>query len=93
MAEIDNLMRVLPLYCYFPKGEWDNIRRAESPDEEGNRMLDSLQKIYRREFLGETQSTNKVPAGSTGCKSNPKDAIYIEPQLLTGEQLAQLTPN
>jgi radical SAM superfamily enzyme YgiQ (UPF0313 family) len=91
-TEIDNLMRVLPLYCYFPKSEWGNIRRAESPDEEGNRILDSLQKIYKRDFLGETQFTKKVPAGSTGCKSNSRDAIYIESQLLTDEQLAQLTP-
>ena len=38
--DIDGLIRVIPLYCYFPKSEWDQIRRAENDDERGNEILE-----------------------------------------------------
>jgi radical SAM superfamily enzyme YgiQ (UPF0313 family) len=74
---IDNLIAVLPLYCYFPKSYYKDIRRAETPDEEGLQIREKLQKVYRTDFLGEKQNSQKAMAGSTGCKTNPKDAIYI----------------
>jgi radical SAM superfamily enzyme YgiQ (UPF0313 family) len=74
---IDNLIAVLPLYCYFPESYWKDIRRAETPDEEGMQIREKLQKVYRTDFLGEKQNSQKAMAGSTGCKTNPKDAIYI----------------
>ena len=77
--EIDKLMRVLPLYVYFPKSEWENIERAEIDDEEGNRLLQHYSKIYSKDFLKMTQDDTKVWTvdGGTGCKSNPKDSFVV----------------
>ena len=72
-------MRVLPLYVYFPKSEWENIERAEIDDEEGNRLLQHYSKIYSKDFLKMTQDDTKVWTvdGGTGCKSNPKDSFVV----------------
>ncbi len=77
--EIDGLMRVIPLHIYFPEIEWDNIRKAEIPDKEGDEILEYYSQIYRRDFLGETQDDKKIYVdGATGCKSNPKDSFMID---------------
>lgn len=57
--EIDGLLVSLPLYVYFPKSEWDNIRRAEQNDEEGLRIRQHYSEIYSRNFLGENQDDPK----------------------------------
>lgn len=78
--EIDKLMRVLPLYVYFPKSDWADIKRAEINDEEGNRLLKHYSEIYSRDFLKMTQDDEKVWTidGGTGCKSNPKDSFVVD---------------
>jgi len=78
--EIDKLMRVLPLYVYFPKSDWADIERAETNDEEGNRLLKHYSEIYSRDFLKMTQDDEKVWTidGGTGCKSNPKDSFVVD---------------
>ena len=91
VEEIDGLEAVLPLYCYFPKSEWDQIRRAETPDEEGLKVRERYQEIYRRNFLGENQDGAKVLIGGTGCRSNPKDSFRVSPKRLTKEELSTLT--
>jgi len=76
--DIDGLMRVIPLYIYFPETEWENIRKAEIPNKEGNEALDYYSQIYRRDFLKETHDDKKIYVdGATGCKSNPKDSFRI----------------
>ena len=90
--EIDGLIRVIPLYCYFPKSEWENIKRAEIDDEKGNELLDYYSDIYKREFLGETQNKQKVAlVGGTGCRSNPKDSFQVEVTTMTPEEIQMLT--
>ena len=89
--DIDGLEAVLPLYCYFPKSEWDQIRRAETPDEKGLKIREHYQEIYRRNFLGESQDGPKVLVGGTGCRSNPKDSFRVSPKRLSGEELISLT--
>jgi len=78
--EIDKLMRVLPLYVYFPKSDWKDIERAEIDDDEGNRLLKQYSEIYSRDFLKMTQDDEKVWTvdGGTGCKSNPKDSFVVD---------------
>ena len=78
--EIDKLMRVLPLYVYFPKSEWKSIERAEIDDEEGNKLLKHYSEIYSRDFLKMTQDDEKIWTvdGGTGCKSNPKDSFVVD---------------
>lgn len=90
--DLDGLMRVLTLYCYFPVDEWDNIRRAETNDEEGNNILKYYSDIYSRDFLKENQDAPKgiIINGGTGCKSNPKDSIRIQSKL-TAAELEMLT--
>jgi len=75
--DIDSLMRVIPLYIYFPKSEWGKLKRAEKDDQKGNEILEYYSEIYKRDFLKEDHFTEKsfVVDGATGCKSNPKDSF------------------
>ena len=53
-------MATLPFYCYSPKSEWPNIRRAESDDEKGLKIRKHYADIYSRDFLGEYQDSEKA---------------------------------
>ena len=78
--DIDGLMRVLPLYIYFPKENWKEIERAEKSDAEGDTVLQHFSEIYRKEFLKEDQSDVKHVLsvdGATGCRSNEKDSFAL----------------
>jgi anaerobic magnesium-protoporphyrin IX monomethyl ester cyclase len=92
--DIDALMRVIPLYIYFPKTEWPKIQRAEIDDEEGNQLLAYYGKIYKSDFLKENQYEEKTFAvvGGTGCRSNPKESfrVYKSPQRFTNSTLDSL---
>lgn len=91
--EIDGLLRTIPHYCYFPKSEWDDIRRSETLDATGIKIHDRLAKIYKRDFLGENQDFKKltIVKGSTGCASNPKDAFRVSIKRLTSDEITMLT--
>jgi anaerobic magnesium-protoporphyrin IX monomethyl ester cyclase len=91
--DLNGLMRVLSLYCYFPKSEWGNIRRAEIDDKRGNELLKHYSGIYRNEFLGETQDKSKVAivTGTAGCRSNEKDSFQVIPKQFTEEEIRMLT--
>ncbi len=91
--DLDGLMRVLTLYCYFPKSDWDNIRRAEIDDEEGNKLLKHYSDIYSEKFLKQKQDDTKdmIIPSATGCKSNPKDSIRIPIPKLTPTEVEILT--
>ena len=91
--EISGLVRTFPLYCYFPKSEWGDIRRAEIDDEKGNEILEHYAKIYRKEFLKESQEESlqfKVNSG-TGCRSSEKDAVRIDQKRLREDEIHMLT--
>lgn len=90
--EIDGLAAVMPLYCYFPKSEWEQLRRAEIADDEGLRIREHYSDIYRSEFLGETQDAKlqMMVEGGTGCRTNPKDAFRLSPKRLADDELALL---
>lgn len=91
-SDLNGLMRVLTLYCYFPKTEWDNIRRAEIDDEEGNRLLNIYSETYKKNFLKNTQYDLKefVVESGTGCRSNDKDSLRFTVRL-TQEEILMLT--
>ena len=90
--DINMLMRVIPLYCYFPKSEWPKIKRAEIDDEEGNKILTHYSKIYKENFLKETQEDNKIMVnGGSGCSSNAKDSIFVYTKPMMPDQLEMLT--
>jgi hypothetical protein len=82
----------MPLYCYFPKTAWKDLRRAETADTEGLQLREHYAEIYRREFLGEDQDANLGIAveGGTGCRTNPKDAFRFSPKRLSDDELAML---
>ncbi len=90
--EIEGLMRVFPLYSYFPKADWDTLRIAEGHDDEARAVYDEYSEIYRKNFLRETQDAEKVwiVDGGEGCKSNPKDSFRLSPKRLDGEQINSL---
>ncbi len=91
--DIDGIMRVLPLYCYFGRSEWDRLRRAETDDEEGNEILKHYSEIYTKNFLKGTQTEKKdfVVSGGSGCQSNEKDAFRISPKRMNTDDIALLT--
>jgi anaerobic magnesium-protoporphyrin IX monomethyl ester cyclase len=91
--EIDGLLRTLPHYCYFPKSQWDEIRRSEIDNAEGLVIHERFAEIYRRNFLGENQDFRKADMvdGALGCRTNPKDAFRLSPKRLTSEQVTTLT--
>jgi anaerobic magnesium-protoporphyrin IX monomethyl ester cyclase len=90
--DIDGLMRVLPLYCYFEKDAWDDLRRAETPDAEGDRILKHYSDIYTVNFLKENQDDEKTFIESgTGCRSNPKDSYFVKSPRLSPEEIRILT--
>ena len=91
--ELDGLMRVIPLYCYFPKNEWENIRRAETDDPEGNEAFNYYANIYKDKFLKQTQDEKKSIEidGPGGCRANPKDSFKITPSRLSEEEIKILT--
>jgi anaerobic magnesium-protoporphyrin IX monomethyl ester cyclase len=91
--EIDELTAVFPLYAYFPKSEWDRLRRAEQSDAEGMKIREEYQKLYRRDFLGETQDSRKVMLGGSGCRTNEKDSFRISPSRLTPGEIDRLVIN
>lgn len=90
--DIDGLVRVLPLYCYFPKSDWEVLKRAETDDAEGNRILEKYSEIYKVQFLKGTQDDEKefLVVGGTGCRTNPKDSFRSIGRL-TPEQIDTLT--
>ena len=95
-SDIDQLMRVMPLYIYFPKSEWPKLKRAEINDDEGNKILQYYSDIYTKDFLKQNQDDSKVWVvdGGTGCKSNPKDSFaltYNSPIRIDDDQLTMLT--
>lgn len=67
--ELDGLLPMLPLYCYFPKSEWSNLRRAEIADEEGLRLRQHYSEIYDENFFGRHQSDPKKYMDSDGVFS------------------------
>lgn len=90
--EIDGFAATIPLYTYFSKDTWDDLKRAEISDEEGLKIREHYGAIYRKQFLGETQ--NDRPdielVGGTGCRTNPKDAFRVSPRRLDKAQIDQL---
>lgn len=79
VKDIDGLMRVIPLYVYFPESEWESIKRAEISDKEGDKILEHYSNIYRRDFLKESQDDTKILIeGGSGCKSNTKDSFFLD---------------
>lgn len=83
--EIDSLATVFPLYCYFPKSDWEKLRRAEENDRKGLAIRERYAAIYRDKFLGETQDSIKE-------RFETADAPFrVSPKRLTEEQFVYLT--
>ena len=89
--DINQLMRVIPLYCYFPHSEWKEIKLAEIDDENGNAILAHYSKIYSENFLKDNQNDSKIfIEGTGGCRSNPKDSFWISKARLTKQEMSML---
>ena len=57
-TEIDGLMKTFTLYVRFPKEEWPRIKLAESDTEDGNKLFNEYQDLYRQKFYSGTQEDN-----------------------------------
>ena len=62
---------------YFPKKEWESIKRAEIIDDEGNKILKYYSDIYKEKFFGENQDSKKefINDPAYKFKSNEKEKI------------------
>ena len=91
--ELESLALTFPLYTYFPKSEWPQILRGEKNDEEGKKIREKYAQIYREKFLGETQESKKnfEVVGTSGCRTNPKDAFRLSPRRISPDELEILT--
>lgn len=58
--DIDGLMKTIPLYVYFPKSEWKNIRKAEENDDEGKKIYEYYSSLYKENFLKGSQDDEKI---------------------------------
>ena len=90
--EIDALFRVLPLYTYFPKSDWPEIKKAEKFDTAGNKIFEKYASIYTKEFLGENQDVkySLSSTGGTGCKVDPKSNYDLITKTMPNEEIALL---
>ena len=65
----------------------------QSDDPEGLKIREEYAKVYRENFLGDTQDAKKnlVVEGAGGCRTNPKDSFRVSPKRLNDEQIKALT--
>lgn len=93
-SDIDGIIRVITLMCYFPESEWENLKRAEVDDEEGNRLLKHYSEIYQNEFLKDFQEIKKFPLldSASGCKSNDLDGfrLFNPPKRIAEDKILDL---
>ncbi len=90
--EIDGLMRVVPLYVYFPKEEWKMLREAEKLDPRGDEVFERYSKIYKEKFIKSYQEEEKeLSISASGCKSNLKDEYRFRMVELTDDEIALLS--
>ena len=73
--EIDGLIRTIPLYVYFPYESWEEIKKAEKFDDEGNKVFDKFSAIYKENFLKSTQDDKKVFVDHRGEGLKPLQKI------------------
>jgi len=91
--EIDGLVRVIPLYTFFDKCDWGEIKKAEKFDFAGNEIYDRYAYLYRKDFLGEDQDIKyKLNVkGGTGCKVDPKMNFDLVTSTMSDNEIALLT--
>ncbi len=91
--EIEKIINVLPLYIYFPKQEWDQIRRAEQNDTKGLELREYYSKIYREQFLKVTQDEKKelILDQATGCRASELDSYRFRAIELSSDEIHLLT--
>ena len=58
--EILALQRVFPLYVAMPESRYPEIQRAETQDEEGNRIFKTLSEEFYRTKYGEDEASRKL---------------------------------
>jgi anaerobic magnesium-protoporphyrin IX monomethyl ester cyclase len=90
--ETDGLLAVLPLYCYFPKDKWSDLRRAEGSDEEALSIRKHYSDIYSKNFLSGTQDDEKTYIiGEAGHWGEDPDTYFKgTPDRMGEETLAPL---
>ena len=103
--DIDGLMKTLPLYIYFPKSEWENIKKAEENNDESIKLYNYYSKIYKDNFLKTEQQSEKIfydekltrqplramrPNKSLENTQNEADHINVK---MSKDELALLTMN
>ena len=90
--EIDALLRVSPLYTYFPKSDWPEIKKAEQFNAAGNKIYKKYASIYRKDFLGENQDVKYSLSsnGGTGCKVDSKSNYDLITKAMSDDEIALL---
>ncbi|MCZ6496228.1 MAG: B12-binding domain-containing radical SAM protein [Alphaproteobacteria bacterium] len=90
--EIDGLLSILPLYCYFPKAEWPSLRRAEENTAEGLNIRKFFSDIYAKNFLSDTQDSEKtyITGEAAHWGKEPEEYFQGTPNRMDEEMLSRL---
>ena len=59
-TELDGLLRTFPLYVYFEKSLWKDIKRSENNDEIGRKLFQELKEKYQKEAFSLDQNQKMV---------------------------------
>ena len=73
--EIDGLIRTIPLYVYFPYENWEEIKKAEKKDEEGDKIFNKYSEIYKKNFLRSNQDEKKIFMDHKGISKKPLQKV------------------
>jgi len=76
--EIDGLFRTFSFYAYFGKERWDEIKKAESGDEEGIRVFNRIGKEFYQKKFGDKETTfysQRYINGGTGCRAPENSSV------------------
>ncbi len=67
--EIEEVKKCFALYVKFPKNRWNEIKRAEKNDKEGNKIYKDLKQEYLEKYMPKPDAD---PHGTTPHKKYPK---------------------
>jgi radical SAM superfamily enzyme YgiQ (UPF0313 family) len=80
-SEINSLLRTFPLYVFFDKKLWPEIRRSEADDRDGRKLykeyFDEYQKTAFADDQNEKMKKYQIIRGSIACTSNPLESFAI----------------
>jgi len=81
MKKINSLLRTFPLYVFFDKKLWPEIKRSEVDDRDGRKIYKEFFDEYQNTAFSDDQNEKmknyQIVKGSIACASNPLESFAI----------------